>query len=874
MKWFLAQTLLIQIVTFLLGLLVGYWLWRIRWRKIRSSSSATSSASQLAGGQSSDTQLQLDHLHAEHCASETARTQLEKSLSALKFEHGGLRTALAEREDQVKGLLLDVDRAKVSSSPADATKISTLSGEIDTHKTRVQGLLGEVDAHKQQTSKLNAELTTVRSQYESLQAAATAERETALAEARSHVAGQVTEDLTASLTKDITDRVRAESNAEHEAIMNARLASMKSDHEGLLSVRAEVGGLHDQLNSVRAELDSERASFTQQHSQLSSQSEAGIRRIDELEAEIGRLGQERAALDGQRGDLDAHLSASRNRIGEIEAEIGSVRASYDAEIGHARNRSEEAEAEAGRVREELARIHVELEGARSAEAESTSKMQGFSSSIEAHQNELTGLRAQLDAALEGGIEAESELGRVRSTLDEALTERERFRSDLAGADAELDRLREEIASRESHVAQLQVDLEGARSTHGELSAHVQGLSGQIETRDGELNAIKVSLEASRESGIEAEAELAQFRRQLAAMKEIGAETDRLRAELSASTTALQEANRNCESHDAQIHALQSDLSQLRTSHTGAEELMNSLRTEGERLRHELTAAQNETHSVRSHLAEESASHGVTQSRLGGFEQQIQGFASTIGDHEGTIASHESTIAERQAELGALRAELANSRNRTVDDLERIEGVGPAFSRALQGSGLRTFAAIRDADELILRGALDRANLKLAPSLPTWSRQAGYLAAGDQDGFAAYTEDLVAGQDPTTWTAGEENDPDSGVSAVTRAGEFEVDESGFARRSWNPRSGEGDYLQRIEGIGPKIDAALKTAGISTFVELANATDATLRLAIEAAGMTFAPSLVTWAGQSRYLANGDEAGFAAYTERLSAGRPEEA
>ena len=40
------------------------------------------------------------------------------------------------------------------------------------------------------------------------------------------------------------------------------------------------------------------------------------------------------------------------------------------------------------------------------------------------------------------------------------------------------------------------------------------------------------------------------------------------------------------------------------------------------------------------------------------------------------------------------------------------------------------------------------------------------------------------------------------------------------------------------------------------------------------MTFAPSLVTWAGQSRYLANGDEVGFVAYTERLTAGRPEEA
>ena len=124
-------------------------------------------------------QLQLDRLQAEHSASGAARAQLEKDLSALKFEHGGLRTALAEREDQVKSLRLDIDKAKISSSPADATKINTLSGEIDTHKTRVQGLLGEVDAHKQQTSKLNSELTTMRSQYESLQATAKVDREKA-----------------------------------------------------------------------------------------------------------------------------------------------------------------------------------------------------------------------------------------------------------------------------------------------------------------------------------------------------------------------------------------------------------------------------------------------------------------------------------------------------------------------------------------------------------------------------------------------------------------------------------------------------------------------------------------------------------------------
>ncbi|MEU4677727.1 helix-hairpin-helix domain-containing protein [Micromonospora sp. NPDC023737] len=80
----------------------------------------------------------------------------------------------------------------------------------------------------------------------------------------------------------------------------------------------------------------------------------------------------------------------------------------------------------------------------------------------------------------------------------------------------------------------------------------------------------------------------------------------------------------------------------------------------------------------------------------------------------------------------------------------------------------------------------------------------------------------------------------------------------------------DELERIEGIGPKMAAALRAAGIHTFGQLADTDDDTRRAAIEAAGLTFAPSLVTWGRQARLLADGDEAGFLELTERLVAGR----
>lgn len=80
----------------------------------------------------------------------------------------------------------------------------------------------------------------------------------------------------------------------------------------------------------------------------------------------------------------------------------------------------------------------------------------------------------------------------------------------------------------------------------------------------------------------------------------------------------------------------------------------------------------------------------------------------------------------------------------------------------------------------------------------------------------------------------------------------------------------DDLTRIEGIGPKFSAALQTAGITTFDQLARSNEETLRAALAAANLRFAPSLGTWARQASYLAKGDEKGFEAYIKKLTAGR----
>lgn len=87
-----------------------------------------------------------------------------------------------------------------------------------------------------------------------------------------------------------------------------------------------------------------------------------------------------------------------------------------------------------------------------------------------------------------------------------------------------------------------------------------------------------------------------------------------------------------------------------------------------------------------------------------------------------------------------------------------------------------------------------------------------------------------------------------------------------------RPNAADDLRRVEGIGPKIAAALTAAGLGTYAAVADASDGDLRAALKDAGLRFAPSLSTWARQARLLADGDEAGFAALTDSLVAGREE--
>ena len=83
----------------------------------------------------------------------------------------------------------------------------------------------------------------------------------------------------------------------------------------------------------------------------------------------------------------------------------------------------------------------------------------------------------------------------------------------------------------------------------------------------------------------------------------------------------------------------------------------------------------------------------------------------------------------ETEIGTQVPEEQTTDVARVDDLTRIEGIGPKINSLLQDAGISSFARLADTDVSKLDEILDSAGITLADP-KTWPEQAE-LAAGDQ-----------------------------------------------------------------------------------------------------------------------------------------------
>ena len=81
-----------------------------------------------------------------------------------------------------------------------------------------------------------------------------------------------------------------------------------------------------------------------------------------------------------------------------------------------------------------------------------------------------------------------------------------------------------------------------------------------------------------------------------------------------------------------------------------------------------------------------------------------------------------------------------------DNLEKIEGIGPAISELLYDAGIMTYKVLSETPVQELRNILAARGSRFAIADPsTWPEQAALLAKGDQEGFKKLEKELKAGK---------------------------------------------------------------------------------------------------------------------------------
>ena len=190
----------------------------------------------------------------------------------------------------------------------------------------------------------------------------------------------------------------------------------------------------------------------------------------------------------------------------------------------------------------------------------------------------------------------------------------------------------------------------------------------------------------------------------------------------------------------------------------------------------------------------------------------------------------------------------------VDDLTKIEGIGPKIAELLRGNGIDSFATLSRTDVAKLWSILEKGGARFSLANPgTWPAQAEFAMRGDWAGLKSYQDKLYVGIQLYG------DNPAEVVIDVAAA-----KAAGFALKG-------PDDLEIVEGIGPKISQLLRQHGIATFVQLASASPAEVSAILQKGGPDFrVANPGTWPEQAGYCVRNDWTGLKKLQDRLTAGR----
>ena len=179
----------------------------------------------------------------------------------------------------------------------------------------------------------------------------------------------------------------------------------------------------------------------------------------------------------------------------------------------------------------------------------------------------------------------------------------------------------------------------------------------------------------------------------------------------------------------------------------------------------------------------------------------------------------------------------------ADDLTKIHGVGPATEKLLQEFGITSFRTLHETSLKRLKSILKigGSNFESVDS-SSWVEQTRFAINGNWDGLSKWMSTHVAATKET---------PVAAINQRTTTDENLVATSTFATST---KSGKGDDLTKIHGLGPASKKVLNSKGINSFAQVASMTSQQLAALFAESAKRFQlidPS--TWPAQALQFAS---------------------
>ncbi len=215
--------------------------------------------------------------------------------------------------------------------------------------------------------------------------------------------------------------------------------------------------------------------------------------------------------------------------------------------------------------------------------------------------------------------------------------------------------------------------------------------------------------------------------------------------------------------------------------------------------------------------------------------------------------------------------LAAARDGKADKLQRISGVGPKLDKTLNSLGYFHFDQIAKWSPDEVQWVDEHLRFKGRIERDEWIPQAKLLAAGKEEEFARLYNS--AGNKSTDSVTSQSSEPARRVGSAKPAPKRvkETKKSvpkpavatGVAKAPKKlkaAKGGKADDLQRISGVGPKLEKTLHSLGFFHFSQIAEWTPDEVQWVDENLRFKGRIDREEWIPQAKLLAAGDESKFA--------------